>query len=113
LQRLIAVPSDGKTVDSQISDRFARASFFLVFDEEGLLREVIENKAKEAGHGAGGQAVQELSRSGVFVVLAPRIGPKAQAALNAAGMEFYEVKNCNTCKQAVEEYINEGPYKER
>lgn len=107
MQTYIAVPSDGRSEGDQISERFARASYFLLFDEEGTLQKVLENKAKEAGHGAGGQAVQELSRQGVSVVLAPRVGPKAQAALDAAGIKFSEVNLPITCEQAIREYVKQ------
>jgi predicted Fe-Mo cluster-binding NifX family protein len=107
LRSYIAVPSDGRSEGDPVSERFARASYFLLFDEEGTLQQVIENKAKEAGHGAGGRAVQELSRQGVSVVLAPRVGPKAQGALDAAGIKFSEVTLPITCERAVREYIKQ------
>jgi predicted Fe-Mo cluster-binding NifX family protein len=99
----IGIPAEGEDLSAQVSSRFARAPWFLLVDPETGEVEALKNQATAASHGAGGQAVQELARHDVSVVLAPRVGPKAADSLSAAGMSVYEAADC-TCSEALEAY---------
>ena len=84
----VAVTSTGKTLDSPVDPRFGRAKNFIVFDTETGAHEVLDNRSGvDAAHGAGTQAAQEISRSGAKCVITGRCGPKAERALQAAGIE--------------------------
>ena len=83
----IAVAAEGQTPQSRPADRFARAPWFLLFDGEGVFLKAASMVAGE--HGAAAAAVGLLSREGVSVVIAPRLGPNAVSALAAANMKAY------------------------
>ncbi len=85
----IAISSTGKSPDSPLDPRFGRASYFLIFDvEKGELIDVIDNRAsQEAAHGAGINAASTVAEAGVDSVLTGRVGPKAFAILQAAGIK--------------------------
>jgi predicted Fe-Mo cluster-binding NifX family protein len=76
-----AIPTDdGKTVGSA----FGRALQFAVLSGEEGAYSLIENTGAASEHGAGIGAAVLLSERGVDCVLAPEIGPKAEAALKDA-----------------------------
>ncbi len=85
----IAISSTGKSPDSQVDPRFGRASYFLIFDvEKGEFIDTIDNRAaQEAAHGAGINAASAVAEAGVEGVLTGRVGPKAFAILQAAGIK--------------------------
>ncbi len=84
----LAVPAVGESGLSALMDpRFGRAPCFLVVDvESGDLVETIVNASAASAHGAGTGAAGLMAAAGVDVVVAGRFGPKAQQALQAAGI---------------------------
>ena len=84
----VAVSSEGKTLESKIDQRFARAPFFVFVDSETGEFEVHDNSGPmNAAHGAGPQASSLLADKGVEVLITGHIGPNAFRALNAAGIK--------------------------
>ena len=76
-----AIPSDdGKTV----GPAFGRALHFAVMEEDEGAYSLIENTGASSEHGAGIGAAALLAERGVGCVLAPEVGPKAEAALKNA-----------------------------
>ena len=94
----IAIPSKGKTLDSAPDDRFGRAPYFAVIDTESRKFTLIENTAAAAPGGVGPQAVGMLSREGVKVVIAGRVGGNAHNALKEAGIQVVEEEMSGTVK---------------
>ena len=76
-------------MESNIDPRFGRASYFVILDSENSrIVDVIDNRAsQEAAHGAGINAATMVAQSGAEVVLTGRVGPKAFAILQAAGIK--------------------------
>ncbi len=85
----ICVTASGEGLDAAVDSRFARAPFMVVVDEDSGEVESLPNPAVEAGHGAGIQAAQIVSRLGAGVVLTAHCGPKAFDVLDAAGIEVF------------------------
>ena len=84
----VAVSSEGKTLDSKIDQRFARAAYFIFVDSETGEFEVHDTSGPmNAAHGAGPQAASLLADKGVEVVITGHCGPNAFRALNAAGIK--------------------------
>jgi predicted Fe-Mo cluster-binding NifX family protein len=83
----IAVSSSGKTLESLVDERFGRAPYFLIIEDE--LLEIIENPNLSAGGGVGVQTSQMLADKGVDAVIAGNFGPKAFQVLSAAGIKAY------------------------
>ena len=84
----VAVSSEGKTLESRMDERFARAPFFMFADTEtGELEAFDNNSTMNAAHGAGVQASRLMAEKGVEVVITGHCGPNAFRALNAAGIK--------------------------
>jgi len=107
---MIAVSSDGNSLSSMIASRFARAAFFLIFDDEGKLLEAMPNDTSDVAHGAGGRAVQLLSAKKITSVVGPMFGPNACVALKAAGIKAFEARDI-TVEDAVKKVL-QGEMKE-
>lgn len=85
----IGIASSGKEETSLVADRFARAPFFIIADEEGKIVEVLENHDTAEQHGAASKALMLLSQKGVSALLVPRLGPNALGFVKQANMESY------------------------
>ncbi|WP_024821261.1 NifB/NifX family molybdenum-iron cluster-binding protein [Aminobacterium mobile] len=88
----IAAAVNEPTIKSLIAERFARAPYFIIVDENGNLLEAIENTNAEQGHGAGGAAVRLLSKHNIDLVIVPRLGPNAEEALAQAGIKHFKAE---------------------
>lgn len=82
----IGVAAAGQSLQDDVSTRFGRCPYFLIVDADTLTTESVVNPGAEAGGGAGPAAVNELVRHGVEVAVAGEFGPKAQRALDLAGV---------------------------
>ena len=101
----IAISSTGTTMESNIDPRFGRASYFVIVDSENSrIVDVIDNRAsQEAAHGAGINAATMVAQSGAQVVLTGRVGPKAFAILQAAGIKVISEVS-GTIKEALDAF---------
>ena len=88
----IAVATNQEDVNAQISPKFGRAAYFLIFDADDHLLNVISNSPSPEAHGVGHRAAQSLIDAGVTHVIAGHIGPEAESDLGAAGIEIFEHK---------------------
>lgn len=86
----IGIAATGGSMDAQVSDQFGRCPFFLIVDSDTMRFEAFTNPASDMSGGAGPAAVRELVNRGAEVVIAGRFGPKAQSALDAAGVRYVE-----------------------
>lgn len=107
LMKTIAVSAEGPSLDDPVDPRFGRAAGFLLVDPETLDTEYIDNGASQTmARGAGIQAAETVVRSGAKVVLTGFVGPKAFAALSAAGVKVGQNLDGLTVRQAVEKFKN-------
>lgn len=84
----IAVSSQGNEITSRVDPRFGRAQYFIIYDTEKDSFEVIENLQNvNAPQGAGIQSAQNVVRKNVDIIVSGNLGPKAFAALSAAGVK--------------------------
>ena len=102
-ERIIAVATFEKTENSQISDKAARAPYYLVFDKSGKLREIISNPFRDAAGGAGPKMADLLAEKNVTVVVAGAFGYKMAKALEAEGIKHHEATGI--VKKAVEKLL--------
>jgi predicted Fe-Mo cluster-binding NifX family protein len=100
----IAVSATGKSLDSQVDERFGRGGYFVVVDSETMGFDVIENTQNmQAAQGAGVQAAGNVVKSGAECVLTGHCGPKAFRVLSEAGVKIV-VGVSGVVKDAVEAY---------
>lgn len=105
LRRSIAVSSEGPTLEDPVDPRFGRAGGFVVMDIESLETTYLDNGASQVlAQGAGIQAAENLAKAGVQVLLTGHVGPKAWAALEAAGLEVVQGVENMTVGEALARY---------
>jgi len=85
----IAIASEGKTEESEISLRGARAPYYLIFENKKL-EKALKNPFAVGGGGAGWSVAYMLSDEKVNLVIAGRIGPNMEAALKEKGLKSRE-----------------------
>lgn len=106
---LIAVTSEGPALTDMVDPRFGRAAGFVVVDLKSGKSSYVDNGGAQAlAQGAGIQAAENVARAGAGVVLSGFVGPKAFAALSAAGIQVVQNVENMTVGQAVERYRQGG-----
>ncbi len=88
----IAIPVNGRDIDSGVCMSFGRAPFFLIYDTTDSTEDYIVNKAAESQGGAGIKAAQDVADSGSEILLAPRCGENAAQVLKASGLKIYKTE---------------------
>ncbi|MBN2293979.1 MAG: NifB/NifX family molybdenum-iron cluster-binding protein [Pirellulales bacterium] len=100
----IVVTSQGPDLNSQVDPRFGRAKNFIVVDTETEEFTVHDNTQNlNAAQGAGIQAGRTVADLGVEAVVTGNVGPKAFAALQAAGIKIF-LGASGTVKEAVKKF---------
>ncbi len=105
----IAVSAEGTDLNARIDPRFGRAAYFIIIDTDtGKIVDVIDNRsAFDAAHGAGINAATVVAQAGAEAVLTGRVGPKAYAVLDAAGIKVISEQG-GTVAQALDAFTSGG-----
>ncbi len=85
----IAVASEGKNLDSEISLRGGRAPYYLIFENKNLV-ETIKNPFATGSGGAGFSIAHMLSDKKVNLVITGKIGDNMKSALKEKNIESKE-----------------------
>jgi len=97
----IAVAAEGKTLNSEVSEKAGRAPYILII-ENGELKEAIKNAFAVGGGGAGWSVAYMIAEKGAEKFIASKVGGNMQEALEENNITFVEKPN-----KKVEEIINE------
>lgn len=101
----VAVTSEGPAMSDRVDPRFGRAGGFVVVDVESMAQAYVDNGASQAmSRGAGIQAAENIVNAGAGVLLTGYVGPKAFAALKAAGVKIGQNLDNMTVAEAVDLY---------
>ena len=104
MNAIIAVSSEGPTQNDDVDPRFGRAAGFVLVDPAGNVSYLDNGPSQAMAHGAGLEAARRLADAGAAVVLSGVVGPKAAAALKAAGLAAVEGLDGRTVGEAVAAY---------
>ncbi len=101
----IAVSATGSGLKADVEPRFGRAKYFLIIDmqSERVLKVIDNSEGMNAPHGAGINAASLVAEAGAEAVLTGRVGPKAFAVFDAAGIKVYSGVS-GTVKDALEKF---------
>lgn len=104
----IAFTSTGKKWDSPLDSVFGRAEGYILYDDEtNKIKWHSNSMNRNAGHGAGIQAGQNVAGLGANVVITGGdIGPKAADILKKAGIKIYTGAGNRSVKEAFTAYKN-------
>ncbi len=86
----VCFPSVGKDLESEIDSRFGRAQNFLLVEiKDGKLLsfQAENNSGFNRGSGAGISAAEQVGELGANMLIAEKVGPKAQSVLDQLGIE--------------------------
>ena len=96
----IAISSEGKDENSQVSQMSGRAPYYLIF-ENGKLTKTIKNPFRIGGGGAGYSVAEMLSEEKVNLVISGKFGGNMVSALKTKGIKSKEMSGI-TVKEALE-----------
>lgn len=100
----VAISSLGRTIEARVDDQFGRAVVFIVADTESGAVEAFDNSVnRNALQGAGIASAEFVSDHGAGAVITGHLGPKAFAALDAAGIPGYNGSGL-TVGEALEQF---------
>jgi len=90
--RIAFASEESNGLDSIVSRKFARATYFIIvdlIDDKVENVKLIKNPGVVASGGAAIKAIQELINQKVDIVVAGAFGPNATVALQETGIKFY------------------------
>ncbi|MEN6327811.1 MAG: DUF134 domain-containing protein [Syntrophomonas sp.] len=88
----IVICAGADSPSAVVDGRFGRCAYFMLWDEEKQSFTAIRNGGPALNQGAGTGAAQELLQRGVGHLICNRIGPKAFAVMQKAGVKIYAAK---------------------
>lgn len=103
----IAITAEGPTLQDRVDPRFGRAGGFVLIDTDSNAISYVDNGTSQTmAQGAGIQAAENIVKAGAEVLLTGHVGPKAHAALQAAGIRMGQGLDNLTVGEALERYKN-------
>ncbi len=85
----IAIASEGKDIESEISERGGRAPYYPLFENKKLI-ETIKNPFAVGSGGAGFSVAYMLADKKVKLFIAGKIGANMESALEERGIKFQQ-----------------------
>jgi len=85
----VAIASEGKDENSEVSQRGGRAPYYLIFEDRKLI-ESIKNPFATGSGGAGFSVAYMLADKKVNLVIAGKFGGNMEYALKEKGIKFKE-----------------------
>ena len=86
----IAVAAMASKEYAQIAVHSARAPYFLLFDEQGQMLEVVSNPVAQTDRGAAPRSALLLADKGVTLLAAGDFGPRFVAELEQRGIDHIQ-----------------------
>jgi predicted Fe-Mo cluster-binding NifX family protein len=96
----ICITAKGPEPASSAEERFGRAPYFMVFDQETGTWKNIKNPHADAAGGVGPRAAQILVEEGASALITGNVGGNALNALKAAKIAIYLFKGQMTVQEA-------------
>jgi len=88
----IAIASEKKELNSQISEKGGRAPYYLIFEDKKLI-ETIKNHFAVGGGGAGWSVAYMLAEKEIDLVIIGKAGEKMKEALKDKNIDYKEIQN--------------------
>ncbi len=99
----ILISAESDTLDGKVSDRFARAPYFIVVESDNMEFESVQNPFT-LDHGMGPKIAKLAIEKSVKAIISAVPGPNAQKILIDSGIELYNGAGRNI-KEVLKEYI--------
>ena len=102
----VCITAKGPEPASPAEERFGRAPYFMVFDQESGNWKSIANPHADAAGGVGPRAAQMLVEEGASALITGNVGGNALNALKAAKIAIYLFKGQMTVQEAYDALQN-------
>lgn len=100
----IAIPTDEKTLASNVCPSFGRAPYFLFYDLDTKENFFLDNSALASQGGAGIKAAQVIADNGISVLITPRCGDNAEEVLHKSEVMVYKSIQ-GTAQQNIDAFV--------
>lgn len=87
------ITATGNSSSAAFDQRFGRAAWFCVFDDESGELNFIDNAGVNASNGAGTKAAETMVELGVTKVISGDFGPKAKDLLEKFNIQMVILQN--------------------
>ena len=104
--QIIAVAAVDRTENSRVCQEAARAPYYLIFNQQGKLLEVISNPFIAAARHAGPKVAALLAEKNVTVMLSGDFGHKLKIALDEKGINHLAATG--VVQKAIQELLNKN-----
>ena len=104
MNMILAISSEGPTLEDAVDPRFGRAAGFVIVDASDHVRYLDNGGSQAMSHGAGIESARRIAEAGATVLLSGVVGPKAASALATAGVTVVEGMEGLSVGQAVAKY---------
>lgn len=101
----IAISSTAENINSNLNSRFGRCEYFIIYDTENEKTTAVENGGRLSPSGAGIATAKMVADLGAEAVITGFVGPKAFAALQAAGIKIYSADH-GTVEEVIKQYLD-------
>ncbi|NLN96292.1 MAG: dinitrogenase iron-molybdenum cofactor biosynthesis protein [Bacteroidales bacterium] len=98
----VAITSTGNTLESKLDPRFARCSFFVIYDTDSKSVEFIPNPNKDLEDGAGPAAVQLVAGREVKKIVAGEFGVKIKSLLDSLKIQMIVYDSEKTIQEVID-----------
>jgi predicted Fe-Mo cluster-binding NifX family protein len=103
----IAIPSEGKNLESDVNKTFGRTDYFLIVDSKTFDFEHVENKAANSQGGAGIIAAQTVCDYGADILITFQCGKNAAEVLEKGSVKIYKAVS-GSVKDVIEKFNNDN-----
>ena len=101
---LIAIAAIDPDLNAQVALHGARAPYYLLFDDQGILLDSLVNPFVQVDQGAAPRAALFLSDNGVTLLAAGDFGPRLISELEQRGIRY--VQKTDLVSDALKELIS-------
>ena len=101
------ITSSGNKLSSSFDQRFGRAAWFCILDEESGKTSFVENSHIDAAHGAGSKVAEMMVELGVGKAISGDFGPRAKELLERFNIQMVIINDGNlTVKEIIKKLNN-------
>ncbi len=96
-----AITAKGNELTSEFDERFGRAAYFCIYDEESGAIHFEKNENADAHGGAGTKSAEKMADLQVKRVISGDFGPKAKGLLDKLEIQMVIIQNQNNTVQDI------------
>ena len=100
----VCITAQGATPDAKVEERFGRAPYLILMDNETESFEAIANPFADGAGGVGPKVAQLILDRQAAVLISGLLGGNAKTVLESAGVAMYTYRSSGSVKDAFGEF---------